>query len=216
MIEPEIAFADLDDLADLAEDFLKCVSREVLDACADDVRFFEQRIDQYTIARLKQVTDKEFVRMDYSDAIKALEGSGRRFEFPVEWGLDLQTDHERWLTEEYARGPVIVMNYPKSIKAFYMRLNDDGKPLPPWMCWCPASARSSAAASGRNAWRCLMRAWRNTAGRGTLVVPRPAPVRHRAPRRVRSGARAARSLHDRHGQHPRCDSLSPHPRERGL
>ncbi|MCY4566038.1 MAG: asparagine--tRNA ligase [Gammaproteobacteria bacterium] len=127
MIEPEIAFADLDDLADLAEDFLKCVSREVLGACADDVRFFEQRIDPDTIARLKQVTDKEFVRMDYSDAIKALEGSGRRFEFPVEWGLDLQTEHERWLTEEYARGPVVVMNYPKSIKAFYMRLNDDGQ-----------------------------------------------------------------------------------------
>ena len=127
MIEPEIAFADLDDLADLAEDFLKCVSREVLDACADDVRFFEQRIDPDTIARLKQVTDKEFVRMDYSDAIKALEGSGRRFEFPVAWGLDLQTEHERWLTEEYAQGPVVVMNYPKSIKAFYMRLNDDGQ-----------------------------------------------------------------------------------------
>ena len=127
MIEPEIAFADLDDLAGLAEDFLKCVSREVLDACADDVRFFEQRIDPDTIARLKQVTDKEFVRMDYSDAIKALEGSGRRFEFPVAWGLDLQTEHERWLTEEYAQGPVVVMNYPKSIKAFYMRLNDDGQ-----------------------------------------------------------------------------------------
>ena len=127
MIEPEIAFANLDDLADLAEDFLKCVSREVLEACADDVRFFEQHIDPDTIARLKQVTDKEFVRMDYSDAIKALEGSGRRFEFPVEWGLDLQTEHERWLTEEYARGPVVVMNYPKSIKAFYMRLNDDGQ-----------------------------------------------------------------------------------------
>ncbi len=127
MIEPEIAFANLDDLADLAEDFLKCVSREVLDACADDVRFFEQHIDPDTVARLKQVTDKEFVRMDYSDAIKALEGSGRRFEFPVKWGLDLQTEHERWLTEEYARGPVVVMNYPKSIKAFYMRLNDDGQ-----------------------------------------------------------------------------------------
>ena len=127
MIEPEIAFADLDDLAGLAEDFLKCVSREVLDACVDDVRFFEQHIDPDTVARLKQVTDKEFVRMDYSDAIEALEGSGRRFEFPVKWGLDLQTEHERWLTEEYARGPVIVMNYPKSIKAFYMRLNDDGQ-----------------------------------------------------------------------------------------
>ena len=125
MIEPEIAFADLNDLADLAEDFLKAVSREVLGACADDMRFFEQRIDRETINRLRQIIDADFVRMDYGDAIKALRGSGRRFEFPVEWGLDLQTEHERWLTEEYARGPVVVMNYPKDIKAFYMRENDD-------------------------------------------------------------------------------------------
>ena len=127
MIEPEIAFAGLDDLADLAEDFLKSVSRAVLDANPDDMAFFEQRIDADTITRLRQVIAKEFVRMDYADAIEALEGSGRRFEYPVRWGLDLQTEHERWLTEEYARGPVVVMNYPKAIKAFYMRLNDDGQ-----------------------------------------------------------------------------------------
>ena len=127
MIEPEIAFANLDDLADLAEDFLKSVSREVLDANPDDMRFFEQRIDPETIARLRQVIDADFARMDYTDAIRSLKDSGRRFEFPVEWGLDLQTEHERWLTEEYARGPVVVMNYPKDIKAFYMRLNDDGR-----------------------------------------------------------------------------------------
>ena len=127
MIEPEIAFADLDDLADLAEDFLKSVSRAVLEANPDDMAFFEQRIDADTVTRLRQVIDKEFVRMDYADAIEALEGSGRRFEYPVQWGLDLQTEHERWLTEEYARGPVVVMNYPKAIKAFYMRLNDDGQ-----------------------------------------------------------------------------------------
>ena len=125
MIEPEVAFADLGDAADLAEDLLKSLSREVLDACPDDMRFFEQRIDADTITRLKQVIDAEFVRMDYADAIKALEGSGRRFEFPVQWGLDLQTEHERWLTEDYVGGPVVVMNYPKDIKAFYMRLNDD-------------------------------------------------------------------------------------------
>ena len=125
MIEPEVAFADLDDLADLAEDFLKSVSRDVLHANPDDMRFFEERIDPGTIARLRQVIEKDFVRMDYADAVDALQASGRRFEFPVEWGLDLKTEHERWLTEEYARGPVVVMNYPKEIKAFYMRLNDD-------------------------------------------------------------------------------------------
>ena len=125
MIEPEIAFADLSDLADLAEDFLKSVSREILDACMDDMRFFEQRIDRETITRLRKIIDSDFVRMDYGNAIDALQASGRGFEFPVEWGLDLQTEHERWLTEEYARGPVVVMNYPKDIKAFYMRQNDD-------------------------------------------------------------------------------------------
>ena len=127
MIEPEIAFADLNDLAALAEDFMKCLCRNVLEACPDDMRFFEQRIDSGAIGRLRQVIDSEFVRMDYGEAVRALAGSGRRFEFPVEWGLDLQTEHERWLTEEYARGPLVVMNYPKEIKAFYMRLNDDEK-----------------------------------------------------------------------------------------
>ncbi len=125
MIEPEIAFADLADLADLAEDFLKSVSQGVLDACPDDMGFFEQHIDPGTITRLRQIIDTDFVRMDYSSAIDALKGSGRRFDYPVEWGLDLQTEHERWLTEEYAKGPVVVMNYPKDIKAFYMRRNDD-------------------------------------------------------------------------------------------
>ena len=127
MIEPEIAFADLNDLADLAENFLKSLCREVLESLPDDMRFFQERIDPQTIPRLQQVIDKEFVRIDYTAAIKALKGAVRSFEFPVEWGLDLQTEHERWLTEEYARGPVVVTNYPREIKAFYMRLNDDGQ-----------------------------------------------------------------------------------------
>ena len=127
MIEPEIAFADLNDLADLAENFLKFLCREVLESLPDDMRFFQERIDPQTIPRLQQVIDKEFVRIDYTAAIKALKGAVRSFEFPVEWGLDLQTEHERWLTEEYARGPVVVTNYPREIKAFYMRLNDDGQ-----------------------------------------------------------------------------------------
>ena len=127
MIEPEIAFANLDDLADLAEDFLKSVCREVLAARPDDMQFFQTQIDSGTLTRLEQIIDKDFVRIDYTEAIEAIEGSGRSFEFPVEWGLDLQTEHERWLTEEYARGPVVVTNYPREIKAFYMRLNDDGR-----------------------------------------------------------------------------------------
>jgi asparaginyl-tRNA synthetase len=127
MIEPEIAFASLEDNADLAEDFLKCVIAEVLDTCEDDMRFFVERIDREALARLEHVVKTPFVRMDYSEAIEILQGAKQRFEFPVEWGLDLQSEHERFLTEQHVRGPVVVCNYPKEIKAFYMRLNDDGR-----------------------------------------------------------------------------------------
>ena len=127
MVEPEIAFADLSDLADLAEDMLTDVLRRVLDACEDDIAFFAQRIDKEVVNRLRSVIDSPFERMDYNEAIKLLENADVSFEFPVEWGLDLQSEHERWLTETHVGRPVIVMNYPKEIKAFYMRSNDDEK-----------------------------------------------------------------------------------------
>ena len=130
MIEPEIAFADLDDDADLAESFLKAIFRTLLEERADDMRFFQQRIDKGCIDRVEGFLDASFERMDYGDAIRALEKAertGRGFEFPVTWGHDLQSEHERYLTEDLVRRPVVVMNYPKEIKAFYMRLNDDGK-----------------------------------------------------------------------------------------
>ena len=126
MIEPEIAFADLGDLADLAEDFLKAVLRDVLNERADDMAFFAQRIDKTVIERLQHVIDTPFERMDYGDAIAILERSGESFEFPVAWGRDLQSEHERHLTAHVGR-PVVVVNYPKEIKAFYMRSNDDDK-----------------------------------------------------------------------------------------
>jgi asparaginyl-tRNA synthetase len=125
MIEPEVAFADLDDLADLAESFLKAVVREVLERCEDDMAFFDKRIDDTVLARLGALVDSRFERLDYGEAIAILERSGRDFEFPVAWGKDLQSEHERYLTEEHVGRPVVVMNYPKEIKAFYMRLNDD-------------------------------------------------------------------------------------------
>lgn len=127
MIEPEIAFADLNENAKLAEDFLKAIFRDVLEARADDMQFFADRIDNTAIERLTQVVEKPFEQMEYSEAIKILEASGRNFEFPVGWGHDLQSEHERYLTEEHVGGPVIVVNFPKEIKAFYMRLNDDKK-----------------------------------------------------------------------------------------
>ncbi|MEX0774162.1 MAG: asparagine--tRNA ligase [Phycisphaeraceae bacterium] len=130
MIEPELAFADLAADADLAEAFLKAIFTTLLSERPDDMRFFQQRIDATCIDRLEKFVAASFERMDYSDAITALEkaiADGRKFEFPVRWGIDLQSEHERYLTEELVGRPVVVMNYPKDIKAFYMRLNDDGR-----------------------------------------------------------------------------------------
>ncbi len=127
MIEPEIAFADLAADADLAEKFLKSIFKTLLDERADDMKFFVERVDKDAIARVERFVTASFERMTYTDAIAALEKSGKAFEFPVKWGMDMQSEHERWLTEEHVGRPVVVMNYPKEIKAFYMRLNDDDK-----------------------------------------------------------------------------------------
>jgi asparaginyl-tRNA synthetase len=127
MIEPEIAFADLAADADLAEDFLKFIFRALLDERPDDMAFFAERVDPQAISRLEGFVESSFERMDYSEAIRLLEGAKKRFEFPVRWGIDLQSEHERHLTEEIVGRPVVVMNYPKDIKAFYMRLNDDDR-----------------------------------------------------------------------------------------
>jgi asparaginyl-tRNA synthetase len=127
MIEPEIAFADLSADADLAECFLKYIFRALLNERPDDMKFFADRIDKQCITRLESFVDSSFERIDYSDAIQILESARRSFEFPVRWGIDLQTEHERYLTEEHFRKPVVVMNYPREIKAFYMRMNDDGR-----------------------------------------------------------------------------------------
>jgi asparaginyl-tRNA synthetase len=127
MIEPEIAFADLNDDANLAEAFLKYLFQAALNERMDDLKFISERVEKTAISRLEKFVNSPFERIDYSDAVTLLQKSGHKFEFPVEWGLDLQTEHERWLTEQHVGRPVVVMNYPEHIKAFYMRLNDDGK-----------------------------------------------------------------------------------------
>jgi asparaginyl-tRNA synthetase len=127
MIEPEIAFADLSDNAALAEALLKHTLKAVLNERGDDMAFFEDRIEKGVIAKLQGIVDSEFVRMDYTEAISILEKCNEKFEFPVEWGMDLQSEHERYVAEKHIGGPVVLMNYPKEIKAFYMRLNDDNK-----------------------------------------------------------------------------------------
>ncbi len=127
MVEPEIAFANLSDNADLAEAMMKYIFKAVLDECADDMVFFQQRVDKDCINRLENVINHNFERMDYTDVIEVLKKAEKKFEYPVEWGIDLQSEHERYIAEEYVGRPTVVMNYPKDIKAFYMRLNDDGK-----------------------------------------------------------------------------------------
>ncbi|MEI8028638.1 MAG: asparagine--tRNA ligase [Comamonadaceae bacterium] len=127
MVEPEIAFADLSANADLAQALLKYIFKAVLAERADDMAFFEDRIEKGVIAKLQSMVEREFVRMDYTEAIRVLESSGHQFEYPVKWGIDLQSEHERYLAEKHVGGPVVLMNYPKEIKAFYMRLSDDGK-----------------------------------------------------------------------------------------
>ena len=127
MIEPEVAFAELKDVAQLAEDMLKYVCKAVLEELPDDMAFFAERIKKDAIERLEKLVSSDFVRMDYTDAIEILQNCGKEFEFPVEWGIDLSSEHERYLAEEHVGAPIIMQNYPKDIKAFYMRINDDGK-----------------------------------------------------------------------------------------
>ncbi len=127
MIEPEIAFADLSDDATLAERLLKSALGTLLKERQDDLAFFDERIEKGLVAKLEGIVGSEFVRMDYGEAIAVLERAMEKFEFPVKWGVDLQSEHERYLTEKHVKKPVVVMNYPKDIKAFYMRSNDDGR-----------------------------------------------------------------------------------------
>lgn len=127
MIEPEIAFADLEDNMALQEDMIRTIIGDILREAPEEMDFLNQFVDKELIERLKLVRDSEFARCSYTKAIELLLESGRAFEYPVKWGMDLQTEHERWLTEEYFRRPVFVHDYPKDIKAFYMRMNEDGK-----------------------------------------------------------------------------------------
>ncbi|MDD2242370.1 MAG: asparagine--tRNA ligase, partial [Bacteroidales bacterium] len=127
MIEPEMAFYDINDNMELAEDFIKHLVQYALDNCAEDLQFLNDMFDKGLIERLKGVVNTKFQRLEYTDGIDILMNSGKKFEYPVSWGIDLQSEHERYLVEEYFKKPVIVTGYPKDIKAFYMKQNDDGK-----------------------------------------------------------------------------------------
>ncbi len=127
MVEPEMAFYELTDNMDLAEAFIKRIITDVLNHCAEDMKFFDERIDKGIIARLEAIAGSQFQRLPYTEAVAILEKSGKSFEFPVRWGTDLQAEHERYLTEEHFKKPVILHDYPRTIKPFYMRVNDDSK-----------------------------------------------------------------------------------------
>ncbi|MCE9787047.1 asparagine--tRNA ligase [Shewanella chilikensis] len=127
MVEPEVAFADLNDIAGLAEAMLKYAFKAVLEERMDDLQFFAQRVDKGVIERLENFVSSDFAQVDYTDAVEILKNCGKQFEYDVEWGIDLQSEHERYLAEVHFKSPVVVKNYPKDIKAFYMRLNEDGK-----------------------------------------------------------------------------------------
>ncbi|MGI6572986.1 MAG: asparagine--tRNA ligase [Fermentimonas sp.] len=127
MIEPEVAFNDNNDNMDLAEDFLKYLIRYALEHCKDDIEFLAKMYDKELVERLHFVIDNDFVRLSYTEGVKILEQSGQKFEFPIYWGADLQSEHERYLVEKHFKRPVILSNYPKEIKSFYMKQNDDGK-----------------------------------------------------------------------------------------
>ncbi len=126
-IEPEVCFADIDDIIGIAEDFIKSIIRSVLENCPDEMAFFDQWTEKGIVEKLTKVINSDFGRIDYTDAVKLLEESGRAFKYPVSWGCDLQTEHEKYLTDEVFGKPLFVVNYPKDIKAFYMKQNPDGK-----------------------------------------------------------------------------------------
>ena len=137
MIEPEIAFADLHDNMQLAWDMIQSIIRHVLENCKQELAFFNSFVDKGLLERLQHVESSDFGRVTYTEAVKLLKESGQKFDYPVEWGIDLQTEHERYLTEQIFKRPVFVTDYPKEIKAFYMRLNDDGKTVAAADCLVP-------------------------------------------------------------------------------
>lgn len=137
MIEPEIAFAELSDDMELAEDMLKYVIKYVIDECPEEMDFFNQFIDKGLLDRLNNVINSDFGKVTYTEAVEILKTCGRMFEYPVQWGVDLQTEHERYLTEEHFKKPVFVTDYPKEIKAFYMRINEDNKTVAAMDCLVP-------------------------------------------------------------------------------
>ena len=201
MIEPEMAFYDLQDNMTLAEAFLKRIIRDVLANCGEDMKFIVERVDKEAIARLEGILNKPFLRVSYTEAIDILEKSGQAFEYPVKWGVDLQAEHERYLTEKKFNSPVILFDYPRTLKPFYMRVNDDGKTVRAMDVLVPGVGEiigGSQREEHSTSWKSVMGDAEARSGI-VLVVPRLAPLWHRPPRRLRPGPRTHAAAHHRHG-----------------
>ena len=214
MIEPEMAFYELEDNMELAEDFLKYLIRYALENCADDLAFLAKMYDGELLERLRFVVENDFVRLDYTEGIEILEKSGEKFEFPVSWGLDLQSEHERYLVERHFKKPVILINYPKEIKAFYMKQNEDGKTVRAVPEDRGDHRRFAARGESRQAAGPGRRAGHSA--KGHLVVPRHETMGQRAAQRLRARIRAAAAVRHGHGQHTRRDSVPPHAEKRRI
>ena len=216
MVEPEVAFNEIEENMDLAEDFLKYLIRYALDNCQDDLEFLSQMYDSELIERLKFVVENDFVRLPYTEGVKILEESGHKFEYPVYWGADLQSEHERFLVEEHFKKPVILTDYPKEIKAFYMKLNDDGKTVRAMDVLFPRIGEIIGGSQREENYEKTALAYRRAAypHERYVVVPRYPSFRYRTPLGLRPRVRASGTLRNRHDQHPRCDTLPPYAEER--
>jgi len=218
MVEPEMAFCDLEGNAALAEAFLKHLFARVLDDCAEDMAFFDERIQPGAVETLRHVVEAPFERLSYGEAIAILERSGEAFEFPVRWGADLQSEHERYLAERHVGRPVVVTDYPAEIKAFYMYLNDDGRTVRALDVLVPRIGEIIGGSQREHRHDVLLRRMQAQGlhPEALLVVPGAAPLRERAPRRLRPRLRARRPVHHRDGEHPGRDPLPARPRLRGF
>ena len=189
MVEPEMAFCDLRGDMDMAEAFVRELIRDALENSAEEIEFLNRFVDKGLRERLEHVKDTPFVRCSYTEAVDILLKSGRTFDFPVSWGINLQSEHERFLTEEHFKSPVIVYDYPKEIKPFYMRLNDDGRTVTAMDVLVPGIGEIVGGSQREERLDILLENMKRQAGqeRGSLpLVCRLAPLRFRSPRRIRS------------------------------
>ena len=218
MIEPEMAFCDLSGNMDLAEEIVKYLILDVRKHCPEEMELFAKFVDKELFARLDFVIDRPFQRIPYSDAVDLLKKSGEKFEFPIDYGLNLQSEHERWLTEKHFKCPVTVFNYPKEIKPFYMRLNDDGKTVTAMDLLVPGIGEIVGGSQREERLEVLeenMRRHRH-GSRRLQMVSRSSALRHGPTLRFRPRFRADAHVHHRRVEYPRCDSLRSNARQRRI